>query len=515
MASNVAAAAALLFGLIVVAVAVSFRNTNRRVDEYGGVLRRLAFSYVQMLGVLGIFKARGTKVFNEWIGKSSEVAGGSLTAWTPIKCLLESQSYGPFLLNMMLPGVFAVLTLIVLIPTTLVKRKQEDNMRKSTARRLERRKRASGVAPSHGFAPFEPPPHEPVVNLGRRCGGVPTRSALAVPCCRRVATEEYIANERRHFEGQPNFAPQYRPFLGFDAHSLWGLPLALMLSCTKCRVETTDEDRAAWRADAAVRSQRVPRFLPHRRFVAVMMLVAYSLYPALVASTASMFSCSDKIGEKYYLMADLTVTCYEGWHIVYLALATIATIVFCIGIPLGLAALLIFEMCMCTAPPRCPKDALSDDEAAPSKCRQVCGSCSCTCARRSQTPWGYQTTSVRARFGLFIAGYDTQRGSIVMAWEPLVVMLRKLFITLAGARRTFAPLRWRRTSRASLTTDVPHPPPPAPPRLTQARCSAIRTSRSQRRSGFSSARSPCRRLSSPTHRPSSTSSTSARCSSSS
>ena len=30
-------------------------------------------------------------------------------------------------------------------------------------------------------------------------------------------------------------------------------------------------------------------------------------------------------------------------------------------------------------------------------------------------------------------GYDTTRGSLVIAWEPLVVMIRKLFITLAGS----------------------------------------------------------------------------------
>ena len=34
---------------------------------------------------------------------------------------------------------------------------------------------------------------------------------------------------------------------------------------------------------------------------------------------------------------------------------------------------------------------------------------------------------------IYLRRYSTDRGSIVMAWEPLVVMLRKLFITLAGA----------------------------------------------------------------------------------
>ena len=40
---------------------------------------------------------------------------------------------------------------------------------------------------------------------------------------------------------------------------------------------------------------------------------------------------------------------------------------------------------------------------------------------------------VRQRFGLLVVGYNTKRGSLIMAWEPIVVMLRKLFITLAGS----------------------------------------------------------------------------------
>ena len=56
----------------------------------------------------------------------------------------------------------------------------------------------------------------------------------------------------------------------------------------------------------------------------------------------------------------------------------------------------------------------------------------CNCSRRDGTPWGYRTASFREQFGLLVAGYDTERGSLVMAWE-FVVMLRKLFITLAGS----------------------------------------------------------------------------------
>jgi hypothetical protein len=62
--------AILLFFIVVYIVAI--RSTHRDLEEYGGIIRRIAFSYLQMLGVLGIFKARGTKTFNEIVGQSSQ-----------------------------------------------------------------------------------------------------------------------------------------------------------------------------------------------------------------------------------------------------------------------------------------------------------------------------------------------------------------------------------------------------------------------------------------------------------
>ena len=78
-----------------------------------------------MLGVLGIFKARGTRVFNEWVGKTSEVAGGSISALTSVKCLFETQAYDPFIMNMLLPVAVAVSVLIIMIPTALLHRSNE------------------------------------------------------------------------------------------------------------------------------------------------------------------------------------------------------------------------------------------------------------------------------------------------------------------------------------------------------------------------------------------------------
>ena len=70
----------------------------------------------QMLGVLGIFKARGTAIFNEVVNRPAEVLGGSFTSLMPIKCALKSQVYGPFLLNMSIPFIVVALAGLVMVP---------------------------------------------------------------------------------------------------------------------------------------------------------------------------------------------------------------------------------------------------------------------------------------------------------------------------------------------------------------------------------------------------------------
>ena len=76
-----------------------------------------------MVGVLGIFKAKGTKVFNELVARPSEIIGGSLTSLLPIKCALQSQIYGTFLLNMTLPLILLVVAALIMIPTALVEKR--------------------------------------------------------------------------------------------------------------------------------------------------------------------------------------------------------------------------------------------------------------------------------------------------------------------------------------------------------------------------------------------------------
>ena len=179
-----------------------FRSTTRRGDESGGIIRRIAFSYIQMLGILGIFKARGTKFFNDVIGKSSEVAGGSLTSTVLIKCLLASQAYAPFVLNMMLPVLSAVLIGIIMVITTIVKRRVEASRRaREVIMRKSRERAAAQQAPALEHQPtvdaskilhiiFLPPRHEPIVDVGSLCGRVPTNLAIKIACCRKPASKE-------------------------------------------------------------------------------------------------------------------------------------------------------------------------------------------------------------------------------------------------------------------------------------------------------------------------------------
>ena len=82
-----------------------------------------------MLGVLGVFKAKGTDVFNEVASRPAEVVGGSFTSVLPIKCALHSQVYGPFLLTMFLPFILLGVAALLMIPKILV----EMMMRKGRA----------------------------------------------------------------------------------------------------------------------------------------------------------------------------------------------------------------------------------------------------------------------------------------------------------------------------------------------------------------------------------------------
>jgi hypothetical protein len=221
-----------------------------------------------MLGVLGIFKARGTKVFNEMVGKTSQIAGGALTSLMPIKCLLNTQIYGPFLINMALPPVLSMLVMLVMIPITFARRAHERFLRNHDEEMKTRREKA-GIHQEDSTAVDVTPHWEPIVNLGNCCFKCPSKTAVKISICRKAASEEYITNYQNKKEGLRPNAPLYENRLGVDARLASGIPHTLLMACKCCRVKTTEKAKHAWRAEQAVRKQRV-NFKPIRRVVAVM-----------------------------------------------------------------------------------------------------------------------------------------------------------------------------------------------------------------------------------------------------
>jgi hypothetical protein len=106
----------LLIGMCHLVLRHSF---NRAVGDYSATVQKIAMSHLQMLGVLGIFKARGTKVFNEVLSRPAEVLGGSLTSMLPVKCAMKSQIYGPFIMNMAAPPILVSIAVLMIIPMKL------------------------------------------------------------------------------------------------------------------------------------------------------------------------------------------------------------------------------------------------------------------------------------------------------------------------------------------------------------------------------------------------------------
>ena len=177
------------------------------------------------------------------------------------------------------------------------------------------------------------------------------------------------------------------------------------------------------------------------------------------------------------------MTCYEGWHLVYLTLASVCGVVYCSGIPL-----LVFIVTTIKNPLICHRDRTApsrdiggaiedhhepvedapdpahiigsvdgapdgatgagrgtdaeaatkvevDDDEEDEEEEPTCFSPTVRCKRRSAAD--YERHKVRVRFGFLFHGYETDRpagegGMLVAGWETCV-MLRKLLVTLAGA----------------------------------------------------------------------------------
>ena len=122
MVLNVLVAVAMGVGLFCALLwVVAFKDFAPTIGEYHSVIFKMLMSYCQMLMVLGIFKARGTDMFNDLTQRPAEIVGGSLTSTFPIKCLLRSSLYRPFIINMSSPVLIAIATLLVIGPVWIYK----------------------------------------------------------------------------------------------------------------------------------------------------------------------------------------------------------------------------------------------------------------------------------------------------------------------------------------------------------------------------------------------------------
>ena len=313
------------------------------------VIRKIGMSHLQLLGVLGVFKAKGTSTFNAIISKPAEVGGGTLTKLLPVSCLIggEWQAYGTFVLNMVLPPVILALAALVLLPTWLI--------------------------------------------VGAR-------------------------QRKRAVEDAPTFGPKF------------GLPIIVGTACGHMRRAATDGERRAWAAP----------FDPKSRLIGVAIFIMFSLYPALVGSVASMLNCV-AVNGKPYLIADVSIVCWEGPHVLFATLAFAFGAVYTLGVPAALGACILFRFRRPATPaPNAAAavkaavvnaDAGADAEVAKCEGTQPSAEGGSCIKRRASSE--YLTTSVRQSFGFVFEGYATERGPIV-AWETLV-MVRKLAVALVGA----------------------------------------------------------------------------------
>ena len=227
-----AMALALLFVIGYFVVRHSFAASQ---GDYSATVQKVMISHLQMLGVLGIFKARGTEVFNDVVNRPAEIIVGSFTSMLPVKCALQSQIYGPFLLNMGMPLIMLAIAAVILIPKA----------------------------------------------LGERC-----------------------MRDRRKGRQAPPFKGKFN------------LPRRLVV-LTALRDPMAAADVAEWHAP----------FKPSQRISGVVVFILFSFYPTLVASVASLYNCTHDIEGSAYLVVDLTVKCYEGTHLLFMAFAFIGAIV--------------------------------------------------------------------------------------------------------------------------------------------------------------------------------------------
>ena len=115
-------------------------------------------------------------------------------------------------------------------------------------------------------------------------------------------------------------------------------------------------------------------------------LCTVALLTLVLSASAQIFNCTDDIAGKRYLLADLTVVCYEGGHLAMLLVACAAALVYAAGIPATVA----FATAMKTP-------VVCRGRPDPATGARPWTSPRCVCERRAQAK--YAAVDVRTRIG--------------------------------------------------------------------------------------------------------------------
>ena len=274
--------------------------------------QKLLFSYLQMLGVLGIFKARGTSAFQAAIGQPASLAGGAITTAVFIKCLFMSPVYVSFCITMAAPPVIALLCIIMMGPISFC---MTIKHRFQTARAI--------TAPRWAGDREGPP----VANTSAWHAANQT-DELLVFLANRAADPARRVTEARLKIGC-FFTKVHVCFYGMRP------------PCNACEAEMSDLDE--WKFNEHKRKSR-RRFIGAVRLRKVLVFIVYCIYPTLVRGVMTVLRCSVFIEGKQYLIADMNEECYAGAHQYFSVIAWLFLFFYCLGIPLGVALLLLCKV---------------------------------------------------------------------------------------------------------------------------------------------------------------------------
>ena len=173
---------------------LGFHNLTAKPFDHAVVYQKSLFSFFQMVGALGVLKAKGTATFQEFVTGPSTTMGGSFSRQTFLKCLYGSAVYFGFLINMLSPIVIALVAALMMIPLSYVLNKLR------TARRL-----ASGGS-------IGEPPARKLVLLPRIAPSLYRFPVDKIPAFMHCLTRPMEDSDRR--EWRAIMRERLRPFLG-------------------------------------------------------------------------------------------------------------------------------------------------------------------------------------------------------------------------------------------------------------------------------------------------------------